>query len=142
MDARTKRQVQERAGNRCEYCGLHQIHSPLAALQIEHITPRKHRGDDSLENLALACIDCNLAKGPNLAGLDPDTGLLCGLFNPRHDVWAEHFEINGALIVGKSAIGRTAVAVLNMNSDDQVALRQLLTDDARPPTPPPPAADR
>ena len=59
MDAQTKQLVRDRAGNRCEYCGLHQNQSPLATLQIEHIRSRKHGGDDSLENLALACIDWN-----------------------------------------------------------------------------------
>ena len=126
MDAQTKRLVRERAGNRCEYCGLHQDHSPLADLQIEHITPRKHLGSDDLDNLALACIDCNLCKSSNLAGLDPETGILTPLFHPRQHIWADHFARVGALIVGRTAIGRTTVQVLNMNGDDQVALRQLL----------------
>ena len=26
-----------------------------------------------MDNLALACIDCNLHKGPNLTGIDPET---------------------------------------------------------------------
>ena len=125
MDAPTKRLVRERAGDRCEYCRLHQDQSPLAVLQIEHVIPRKHLGDDSPENLALACIDCNLAKGPNLTGLDPESGALTELFHPRHQVWAEHFVQIGPLIIGKTAVGRTTVQVLNMNSDDQVALRQL-----------------
>ena len=107
MDAQTKRLVRERAGNRCEYCGLHQDHSPLAALQIEHITARKHLGSDDHGNLALACIDCNLCKSSNLAGLDPETGMLTALFHPRIHIWADHFERVGALIVGRSTIGRT-----------------------------------
>ena len=39
IDAATRRLVRQRANQRCEYCGLHQDHSPLAALQIEHINP-------------------------------------------------------------------------------------------------------
>src|SRR5438876_11654203 len=66
--------VQERAGYRCEYCQLHQEDSPLAVLHVEHIIPRIHGGTDDLDNLALACIDCNLHKGPNLTGVDPETG--------------------------------------------------------------------
>jgi 5-methylcytosine-specific restriction endonuclease McrA len=62
--------VRERARHRCEYCLLHQDDSPLAALHIEHIRPRKHGGIDSEDNLALACIDCNLRKGPNLSPSD------------------------------------------------------------------------
>jgi hypothetical protein len=128
MDAATKRFVRQRAGNRCEYCGLHQDQSPLAALQVEHVQPRKHGGDDSLENLGLACIDCNLATGLNLTGIDPQTGAITPLFHPRRDVWSDHFVRSGPFVHGLTAIGRTTVAVLNMNSDDQVALRQMASN--------------
>jgi hypothetical protein len=73
-----------------------------------------------------SCIDCNLHKGPNIAGIDAESGSLTPLFHPRQHQWAEHFEMRGALIVGKSAIGRVTVDVLNMNSEDQVALRLLV----------------
>jgi 5-methylcytosine-specific restriction endonuclease McrA len=63
IDAATRRLAFARAKSACEYCGLKAEHSPLASLQIEHIVPRKHGGSDVPENLALACIDCNLAKG-------------------------------------------------------------------------------
>jgi hypothetical protein len=52
--------------------------------------------------------------------------MLTELFNPRRQNWADHFERVGALIIGRTAIGRTTVQVLNINSDDQVALRQLV----------------
>ena len=126
MDAATKRQVRHRAGERCEYCGLHQENSPLAALQIEHINPRKHGGTDDLDNLALACIDCNLAKSSNIAGRDPETLILTPLFDPRHDEWDEHFELSGIHIVGQTAVGRTTAYVLNMNSDYQLELRAVI----------------
>lgn len=128
MDAATKRLVRERAGNRCEYCRLHQEHSPLAVLQIEHINPRKHGGTDVLENLALACIDCNLAKSSNIAGRDPETSQITPLFDPRQDSWDDHFEFRGAYIVGKTAVGRTTIFVLNMNSDYQLELRATLLE--------------
>lgn len=123
ISAATRRLVQTRAGNACEYCGLHQDYSPLAALQIEHIIPRKHGGGDRPENLALACIDCNLAKGSNIAGIDPQTGQTTELFHPRHQAWSEHFERRGLYLVGTTATGRTTIQVLRMNSDEQVQLR-------------------
>ena len=64
MDAATRRLVRARAGNRCEYCGLPQDESPLAALQIEHVIPKKHGGTDDPDNLALACIDCAISRNP------------------------------------------------------------------------------
>lgn len=119
----TKTQVRERAGNQCEYCQLHQEDSPLAVLHIEHIIPKKHGGSDEMDNLALACIDCNLHKGSNLTGIDPQTNEVTELFHPRSQRWDEHFAWNGITIVGQTSVGRTTVRVLNMNSDDQLALR-------------------
>lgn len=123
MNEVTKAQVRSRAGNRCEYCQLKQDDSPLASLHVEHVIPRKHGGTDDLYNLALACIDCNLHKGPNLTGIDSETKAITQLFHPRRDNWAEHFEWVGAEIVGKTACGRTTVQVLDMNSEEQVGLR-------------------
>jgi hypothetical protein len=123
MNESTKERVRRRAGYRCEYCQLLQSDSPLALLHIEHILPRKHGGTDDLENLALACIDCNLRKGPNLTGIDPETGKIVQLFHPRRQSWSRHFEWRGIYVIGRTAVGRTTVQVLNMNSDDQLALR-------------------
>src|SRR2546426_6798088 len=123
ISAQIRAQVRERAQNACEYCQLHQDDSPLAALHVEHIIPKIHGGSDDLANLALACIDCNLHKGTNLAGIDPETNALTELFNPRRHNWNDHFEWQGIALIGRTAIGRTTVRVLNMNSEDQLALR-------------------
>lgn len=119
----TKALVRTRAGNRCEYCQLRQDDSPLASLHIEHVVPKKHGGSDDIDNLALACIDCNLHKGPNLTGIDPETNEVTALFHPRRQEWSIHFAWDDVYIVGLTAIGRTTVRVLDMNSDDQLALR-------------------
>jgi len=116
-------EVRRRAGNVCEYCRLHQNDSPLAVLHIEHIVPKIHGGTDDLDNLALACIDCNLHKGTNLTGIDPESGLITELFHPRRQQWEEHFEWVGIYLQGKTAVGRTTIRVLNMNSEDQLAVR-------------------
>src|SRR6266550_6216951 len=95
MSPRTRVRVRRRAANRCEYCELHQDDSPLAALHVEHIIPKVHGGSDNLDNLALACIDCNLHKGTNLAGIDPETNEITQLFHPRRQAWKDHFEWQG-----------------------------------------------
>jgi hypothetical protein len=123
MNATTKVRVRERAGHRCEYCRLRQDDSPLAALHVEHIIPKFHGGSDDLDNLALACIDCNLHKGPNLTGFEPETGQVTPLFHPRLHSWEEHFEWHGIYLAGRTAIGRTTIRVLHINSEDQLALR-------------------
>jgi len=119
----TRARVRERAGNRCEYCGLHQDDSPLALLHIEHIIPKKHGGSDALSNLALACIDCNLHKGCNLTGIDPETHAVVPLYHPRRQRWRDHFQWDGIQLRGKTATGRTTIRVLETNADDQLALR-------------------
>jgi len=119
----TKTRVRERAGNASEYCHLHQDSSPLAVLHIEHVIPKIHGGTDALDNLALACIDCNLHKGPNLTGIDPATGVVTELFHPRLLVWDDHFAWDGIYLVSNTQTGRTTIRVLNMNSEEQLALR-------------------
>jgi len=123
MSPVTRARVRERAGNRCEFCHLHQEDSPLAVLHIEHIQPKVHGGSDDLDKLALACIDCNLHKGPNLTGIDPETQQVTELFHPRRHRWEDHFQLRGIYLTGRTAIGRTTVRVLQMNSEDQLALR-------------------
>jgi hypothetical protein len=115
--------VRRRAADSCEYCRLRQSDSPLAALHIEHIIPKKHGGSDDEGNLALACVDCNLHKGPNLTGIDSISGTVVQLFHPRQQAWEDHFEWSGVYIVGKTPSGRATIDVLNMNSEDQLALR-------------------
>ncbi|MBC7851834.1 MAG: HNH endonuclease [Pirellulaceae bacterium] len=126
MDAAVKELVRRRAADICEYCRLPQQWSPDLRLQIEHIIPLKHHGGHENANLALACADCNLHKGPNIAGIDPLSLRMTELFNPRQHQWHEHFEEIDGQITGKSAIGRTTVDVLNMNSTEQVEVRLMI----------------
>lgn len=122
MDARTRNHVRLRADHRCEYCQIHQRHYSIT-FHVEHITPVQHHGSDDESNLALACHHCNRHKGPNLAGIDPQTSTMTRLFHPRTDVWADHFEIDAGSIVGLTDIGRTSVDVLAMNDPIRVQTR-------------------
>ncbi len=123
MDASLRSFVVERSGGHCEYCQIPQRFF-TELFQIEHIVARQHRGMTIESNLAIACSRCNLHKGPNLAGIDPLSEGLVRLFNPRIDIWSEHFrqELSGE-IVGMSAIGRTTAYVLDMNEPRRVELR-------------------
>ena len=99
-----------------------------APFEIEHIIARKHGGRTALPNLALACFYDNSYKGPNIAGLDPVTAALVGLFHPRRHKWSRHFRWDGPFLRGRTAIGRATVAVLEMNHPKRVALRAALMD--------------
>jgi hypothetical protein len=66
MDRALVEKVWQRAGHRCEYCQVLQIHDPLP-FEIDHIIAKKHRGGSQLRNLCLACLACNNHKGPNVA---------------------------------------------------------------------------
>ena len=120
-----REQVRTRAGDCCEYCQLPQACSTLPH-ELDHIRARKHRGSTSLENLCLACAYCNAAKGPNLTGYDPATAELVALFNPRTQVWTEHFEWQGPVLVGKTSTARATIDVLRINEPDRVEHRRLL----------------
>ena len=126
MDAATRKLVRERARNRCEYCGLPQSALPLTSFHVEHIVPKQHRGGDDSANLALSCHHCNLHKGPNLTGVDPQTGRIEPLFDPRKDLWEEHFERRGCLVLGLTPKGRVTVGVLAVNSQTQLDARRAL----------------
>jgi hypothetical protein len=115
--------VRRRAQERCEYCRLPQVAARFAQFHIEHIVPRQHGGTDDPENLALACFQCNVRKGPNLSGIDPDTGQVVTLFNPRRQSWDEHFAQRGDSIVGLSPTGRATVNLLQMNTSARREIR-------------------
>jgi hypothetical protein len=125
MDEALRRLVWDRAGDACEYCRLPQWLDVLP-FQIDHIIAEKHHGPTAAENLALCCLNDNLHKGPNIAGLDPQTGALTPLFHPRRDVWDDHFAWAGPELTGRTAVGRTTIDVLGMNAPERVEHRRLL----------------
>lgn len=128
MDARLQAAVRLRAQLRCEYCQFPEVFTRVP-FQMDHFIPEKHDGPTTLENLAFSCFYCNTHKGPNLAGLDPETGELTRLFHPRHDRWPEHFRWNGAVLEGLTAVGRTTIKVLCVNRPDAIAVRRSLQEE-------------
>ena len=117
-----RRQVIARAGNCCEYCLVPQ---ELAASthQADHVIAEKHGGQTVLENLALSCTVCNRRKASDISSLDPLTGALVPLFNPRTQSWATHFQLDGVHIEGLTAEGRTTVAFLQLNAIERLMER-------------------
>jgi hypothetical protein len=126
MDAATRQFVRTRAGNQCEYCRLPQAAAPFLAFHIEHVQAQQHVVDDSTDNLALACPDCNRYKGPNLTTVDAQAGKVIRLYHPRIDMWDDHFEFRGALTVGRTHIGAATARLLQMNNEERVRVRAEL----------------
>ena len=125
MDAALERLVRQRADGRCEYCRLPQVGS-YVPFEIDHIIARKHRGRTIASNLSVSCMYCNSYKGPNISGLDPATGKLTALYHPRRHKWSAHFRYEGGTLIGRTAIGRTTVEVLQINLHNLVRLREVL----------------
>ena len=133
INASLRAEVVARADGCCEYCRM-PGEFERTTFQIDHVVPEKLGGPTESANLAFACFRCNNAKGPNIAGIDPDTGLREFLFDPRSDRWTGHFEWRDELILGRTAKGRTTIAVLRINTTDrQSQRRQLIREGVFPP---------
>jgi hypothetical protein len=128
MDRTLARRVRQRANDACEYC-----HMPQSAYRfrfpIDHVIAKQHRGKTSYRNLCLSCLHCNAFKGPNIAGIDPKTGELVRLYNPRQDNWHEHFRWRGARLLGLTPIGRATILVLNINDPRYLGVRRAVMDE-------------
>ncbi|HXG91619.1 MAG TPA: HNH endonuclease signature motif containing protein [Blastocatellia bacterium] len=118
--------VAQRARYRCEYC-----HAPqnitAQTFHLDHIVPRSRGGPANYENLCLACPRCNQVRQDRTEAIDPRTKRRVRLFNPRTDLWEEHFRWSAdyTRIFGKTPTGRATVAALKMNSAIIRQARQL-----------------
>ncbi|RUR84711.1 HNH endonuclease [Chlorogloeopsis fritschii PCC 9212] len=122
IPAALRQLVIQRAGDHCEYCGLSQA-GQAATFHIDHITPVVAGGATTAENLALACVSCSLRKAARQTVEDPETGEIVPIFNPRQQVWKEHFGWDDVRVVGLTATGRATINALNMNRAIMLAIR-------------------
>ncbi|MBN3925793.1 HNH endonuclease signature motif containing protein [Nostoc sp. NMS4] len=118
IDDATKEIVRKRANYLCEYC-----HSPerisTTRFTVDHLIPKSIGGSDELNNLALACRRCNERRYNSVAGYDLETKAVVPLFNPRQQIWSEHFlwSANSRTIIGVTPIGRATCKPLDLNGD-------------------------
>jgi len=96
-------------------------------LTMEHIIPQAKGGGTVEENLWLSCRLCNEAKGVLTEAVDPISSTVAPLFNPRTQVWAEHFawSEDGAQVIGRTPTGRATVVALKLNSELHVRARAI-----------------
>ena len=117
--------VARRAHHRCEYCLIHQDDIAFRP-HIDHIVSRKHGGLSDIENLAYACALCNRSKGSDLASINGRGDEIVRMFHPRHDRWADHFQLDGCSIRAISEVGAATSELLKFNAPERLAERSLL----------------
>lgn len=122
--------VVARAGGACEYCRLLEQGTGVT-FHIDHIIPPGSGGRTALDNLALCCPGCNLAKADQTTGLDL-SGRRQSLYNPRlHDPsflgWYLHFalDLETGMTQGVTPVGEATVQALRMNAPTRVFARRL-----------------
>jgi 5-methylcytosine-specific restriction endonuclease McrA len=134
--AALRRIVAARAQGYCEYCRCSERFA-TESFTLEHIQPRAKGGKNTLDNLAWSCLGCNSHKHTKTVAIDPVTGTTVPLFNPRQQLWHNHFEWSEdfTTIIGISPIGRATVEALRLNRLGIVNLRCVLAASGlHPPT--------
>lgn len=125
--------VARRADHLCEYCLISE-EDTFWGCQIDRIISLKHDGSTMADNLAYACAVCNRQKGSDLGSIDRNTGELVRFFNPRIDLWSDHFDLKGAVIQPRTDIGEATARILDFNSNSRVMERQILVTEERYPS--------
>lgn len=127
-----RRQVISRAKSICEYCLIHEDDT-FFGCHVDHIISEKHGGLTTAGNLALACSVCNLRKGSDIASLI-SSGVLTRLYNPRTDIWSQHFALVDAVIEPLTSIGEVTVSLLQLSISERIMERQELIEIQRYPS--------
>jgi|TARA_B100000282_G_scaffold268816_1_gene221867 hypothetical protein len=89
----TRNLIYKRDKNKCQYCGA------TKNLTIDHVIPKSKGGEDTWENLVVACSSCNVKKGNKLLEQTnmklhrkpraPVSKVLMDLENSNIDEWKE-----------------------------------------------------
>jgi hypothetical protein len=119
--------VRERARGCCEYCRIEET-STGHEFTLDHVTPESRGGPTTPENLAYACIGCNVRKSNKTVAPDPIDGEIVPLFNPRVQRWREHFcwSADAKLVLGLTPTGRATAVALSLNRPSLLAYRTLM----------------
>ncbi len=120
-----RREIAERAGDKCAYC-LTPEWILLAGCEVDHVISRKHGGITDASNLAFSCARCNRAKGSDVGSIVTTIGQYCRLFNPRIDLWKEHFAIEGSQLGAKTDVALVTIKMLHLNDPERRAERATL----------------
>ncbi|MEA5619472.1 HNH endonuclease signature motif containing protein [Cronbergia sp. UHCC 0137] len=119
-----QQEVRQRALELCEYCHASEKWQ-YVLFTVDHVIPLSKNGENTIDNLALACFHCNRQKSNKITGIDPDSGNEVALFNPRKSFWNKHFiwSINGLIIIGLTPTGKATISTLNLNRERIINIR-------------------
>ena len=120
-----REQVRQRAAFLCEFCHTDE-HWQLVPFTIDHLLALAEGGNDTLDNLALACFHCNRHKSNKQSVGDAMLGQEVLLFNPRVMNWAEHFiwSADGLRLLPHTDSGRVTIDALTLNRPRVLRIRQ------------------
>jgi len=136
ISAHLRQQFSEKSRYRCGYCQSQQRLIGIL-LTVEHIIPESLGGTTMLDNLCLACWDCNLIKGNRIAAIDSQTNTTVRLFHPNKQKWIENFRWHSdeIHIIGVTPFGRATVGALKLNRPILLQSRLLWRDAGWHPPP-------
>ena len=80
----TRRNILHRDSHSCQYCGY-----AGDDLTLDHVLPRSRGGGDTWENIATACVRCNIKKGNRT----PKEANMPLYHQPRKPYSSLHFEV-------------------------------------------------
>lgn len=122
-----------RADHLCEYCLIHEEDTYFGC-EVDHIISLKHGGITEETNLAYCCSFCNRHKGSDLGSIIHETGQLIRFFNPRTDLWADHFRLSQTVIEPLTDIASVTVQIFGFNETERILEREALIATGRYPT--------
>ena len=125
-----RREVVERAEERCEYCRTHQNNTAFGC-EVDHILSEKHMGRTESQNLALSYFFATAIRAATSApSVQRKTRKSSAFFNPRIDVWAEHFALDAEQrMIPLTDIGRVTARILGFNAENSLLERQALDEE-------------
>ncbi len=84
----------------------------------------------------MCCFACNRHKGPNIAGIGPESGRIVPLFRTRRHKWSRRLPVGRRRrLIGLTPNGRATVRVLGINLDHRVGFRRALIEEGGFPPP-------
>ncbi len=120
-----RKMVAEQAQFCCEYCLMKEVDA-FYSFEDDHIISLKHGGETILGNLARSCFPCNNNKGSDVGTVLLPNLRFVRLFNPREDIWNDHFEMDDSVIYAKTEVEEATVKVLKFNEIERIIERRVI----------------